>query len=54
MKSFHIYNIMDSDGRTLADITISMSGEYNLDNIFDEVERLCGQEIESYSYEEVM
>ena len=53
MKSFRVYDILDSQGQTLVDIIVSMSGDYNLDNIFDEVEKVCGREVESYSYEEI-
>jgi hypothetical protein len=53
MKNLRIYNIVTEDGKTLADIQLSMEEDFDWADVFDKLYDFTTENVESYSYEEV-
>jgi len=53
MKNFRIYDILTEDGKTLADIQLSLQENFDRSYIFDKLCDFTKENIYSYSYEEV-
>ena len=54
MKNLRIYDIVTEDGKTLADIQLSMQEDFEWMDIFDKLYDMTSESVESYSYEEIM
>lgn len=51
MKNVHIYDILDSEGKSLADLIITMDNDdFNYMDIFDKVQSAYLDDVDSYSY----
>jgi hypothetical protein len=53
MKNLRIYDIVTEDGRTLADIQLSMQEDFDWADVFDKLYDFTTENVESYSYEEI-
>lgn len=53
MKNLRIYDILTEDGKTLADIQLSVQEDFDWVDIFDKLYDLTSESVESYSYEEI-
>ncbi len=53
MKNLRIYDILTEDGKTLADITLSMQEDFDWADVFDKLYDFTTENIQSYSYEEI-
>lgn len=53
MKNLRIYDILTEDGKTLADIQLSVQEDFDWVDIFDKLYDLTSENVESYSYEEI-
>lgn len=53
MKQLRIYDMLTEDGRSLSEITLEMSDDYNWTDVFDAVLAKTGEDIDSYSYQEL-
>ena len=53
MKNLRIYNIVTEDGKTLADIQLSMQEDFDWADVFDKLYDFTTENVESYSYEEI-
>jgi hypothetical protein len=51
MKNVHIYDILNSEGQTLADLIIPMdSSDFTYLEVFDKVQNAYLNDVDSYSY----
>jgi hypothetical protein len=51
MKNVHIYDILNSEGQTLADLIIPMdSSDFTYLDVFDKVQTAYLDDVDSYSY----
>ena len=53
MKNLRIYDILTEDGKTLADITLSMQEDFDWADVFDRLYDLTTESVQSYSYKEI-
>ena len=53
MKNLRIYDIVTEDGKTLADITLSMQEDFDWADVFDKLYDFTTERVQSYSYEEI-
>ena len=53
MKNLRIYDILTEDGKTLAEITLSMQEDFDWADVFDKLYDLTSESVESYSYKEI-
>ena len=53
MKNLRIYDIVTEDGKTLAEITLSMQEDFDWADVFDKLYDFTTENIQSYSYEEI-
>jgi hypothetical protein len=53
MKNLRIYDILTEDGKTLAEITLSMQEDFDWADVFDKLYDFTTENIESYSYKEI-
>jgi hypothetical protein len=53
MKNLRIYDILTEDGKTLAEITLSMQEDFDWADVFDKLYDFTTENIQSYSYEEI-
>jgi hypothetical protein len=53
MKNLRIYDILTEDGKTLADITLSMQEDFDWADVFDKLYDFTTESVQSYSYEEI-
>jgi len=53
MKNLRIYDIVTEDGRTLADIQLSMQEDFDWADVFDKLYDFTTENVESYSYQEI-
>ena len=53
MKNLRIYDIVTEDGKTLADIQLSMQEGFDWVDVFDKLYDFTTENIQSYSYEEI-
>lgn len=53
MKNLRIYDIVTEDGKTLAEIQLSMQEDFDWSDVFDKLYDFTTENIQSYSYEEV-
>ena len=53
MKNLRIYDILTEDGKTLADIQISMQEDFDWADVFDRLYDMTTEHIQSYSYQEI-
>jgi hypothetical protein len=53
MKNLRIYDIVTEDGKTLADIQLSMQEGFDWADVFDKLYDFTTENVESYSYEEI-
>ena len=53
MKNLRIYDILTEDGKTLAEITLSMQEGFDWADVFDKLYDLTSESVESYSYKEI-
>lgn len=53
MKNLRIYDIVTEDGKTLADIQLSMQEDFDWADVFDKLYDFTTENIQSYSYEEI-
>ena len=53
MTNFRIYDILTEDGKTLADIQLSLQEDFDRSYIFDKLCDFTKENVYSYSYEEV-
>jgi len=53
MKNVHVYDIRTEDGDSLQDLIIPMDYEYNWMSVFDKVQSVYFDNVESFSYTEV-
>jgi hypothetical protein len=53
MKNLRIYDILTEDGKTLAEITLSIQEDFDWSDVFDKLYDFTTENIESYSYEEI-
>jgi hypothetical protein len=53
MKNLRIYNILTEDGKTLAEITLSMQEDFDWADVFDKLYDFTTENVQSYSYEEI-
>jgi hypothetical protein len=53
MKNLRIYDILTEDGKTLADIQLSMHEDFDWADVFDKLYDFTTENVESYSYEEI-
>ncbi len=54
MKNLRIYDILTEEGKTLADIQLSVQEDFDWVDIFDRLYDLTSESVESYSYEEII
>lgn len=52
MKNLRIYDIVTEDGKTLADIQLSVQEDFDWVEVFDKLYDMTSENVESYSYEE--
>jgi hypothetical protein len=52
MKNLRIYDIVTEDGKTLADIQLSVQEDFDWVDVFDKLYDMTSENVESYSYEE--
>lgn len=51
MKNVHVYDILNSEGQSLADLIVAMeSSDFTYLDIFDKVQTAYLDEVDSYSY----
>ena len=53
MKNLRIYDIVTEDGKTLADIQLSMQEDFDWVDVFDKLYNFTTENVQSYSYEEI-
>jgi hypothetical protein len=53
MKNLRIYDIVTEDGKTLADIQLSMQEDFDWADVFDKLYDFTTENVQSYSYEEI-
>jgi hypothetical protein len=53
MKNLRIYDILTEDGKTLAEITLSMQEDFEWSDVFDKLYDFTTESVQSYSYEEI-
>jgi hypothetical protein len=53
MKNLRIYDILTEDGKSLADIQLSVQEDFDWVDVFDKLYDLTSESVESYSYEEI-
>lgn len=53
MKNLRIYDIVTEDGKTLADIQLSMQEDFDWADVFDKLYDFTAENIQSYSYKEI-
>lgn len=53
MKNLRIYDIVTEDGKTLADIQLSVQEDFDWTDVFDKLYDMTTENVESYSYEEI-
>jgi hypothetical protein len=53
MKNLRIYDILTEDGKTLAEITLSIQEDFDLADVFDKLCDFTTENVQSYSYEEI-
>jgi hypothetical protein len=53
MKNLRIYDILTEDGKTLAEITLSMQEDFDWADVFDKLYDFTTENVQSYSYEEI-
>ena len=53
MKNLRIYDILTEDGKSLAEITLSMQEDFDWADVFDKLYDFTTENIQSYSYEEI-
>ena len=53
MKNLRIYDILTEDGKTLADVQLSVQEDFDWADVFDKLYDFTTENIESYSYEEI-
>jgi len=54
MKTLRVYNIVNENGQAwLGDITVQMQDDFSWVDVFDEVEKIVAEGVDSYSYEEI-
>ena len=54
MANLRVYDIVMEDGKkSLSDIVLSMQSDYDWVDVFDELEKILVEPVESYSYEVV-
>ena len=52
MANLRVYDIVMEDGsKTLHDITLAMQSDYDWVDVFNELEKILTDSVESYSYE---
>jgi hypothetical protein len=51
MKNLRIYDILTEDGKTLADVQLSMQEDFDWADVFDKLYDFTTENVESYSYE---
>jgi hypothetical protein len=54
MKNLRIYDILTEDGKTLAEITLSMQEDFEWSDVFDKLYDFTTESVQSYSYEEII
>jgi hypothetical protein len=54
MKNLRIYDILTEDGKSLAEITLSMQEDFDWADVFDKLYDMTTENVESYSYEEIV
>lgn len=51
MKNVHVYDILNSEGQSLADLIISIDNEdFNYMDVFDKVQSAYLDDVDTYSY----
>jgi hypothetical protein len=53
MKNLRIYDILTEDGKTLAEITLSIQEDFSWDDVFDKLYDFTTENVQSYSYKEI-
>ena len=53
MKNLRIYDIVTEDGKTLADIQLSIQEDFDWADVFDKLYDFTTENVQSYSYEEI-
>lgn len=51
MTNLRIYDILTEDGKTLADIQLSMQPDFEWSDVFDRLYDFTTESVQSYSYE---
>ncbi len=55
MKKIRVYNIvMESGEKHLSDIILEMGMDFTWTDVFDEMEKILAENVDSYSYEEII
>ena len=54
MKNLRIYDILTEDGKLLADVQLSMLEDFDWSDVFDKLYDFTTENIQSYSYEELI
>ncbi len=53
MKSVMVYNIMTYEGKSLPDVTLEMTEDYQWIDIFEKLSSMTLEDVDSYSSHEV-
>ena len=53
MKNLRIYDILTEDGKTLADVQLSVQEDFDWADVFDKLYDFTTENVQSYSYEEI-
>jgi hypothetical protein len=53
MKNLRIYDIVTEDGKTLADIQLSIQEDFDWVDVFNKLYDFTTENVQSYSYEEI-
>lgn len=53
MKNLRIYDILTEDGKSLAEITLSIQEDFGWADVFDKLYDFTTEDVQSYSYEEI-
>jgi hypothetical protein len=53
MKNLRIYDILTEDGKSLAEIILSIQEDFDWADVFDKLYDFTTENIQSYSYEEI-
>lgn len=52
MTTLRVYDIVNENGQSWSgDITVRVQDDFTFVDVFDEVEKACGECVDSYSYE---